>query len=382
MINIFQPTLKQEELHAIDRVFQSNWIGRGSETTSFETEFATHLGVATSRSSFVKTVSCCSAGLFHTMKLLDIQPGDELILPSIHFVAAANAILDCGAVPVFCDVDSRTLNATASSIEEKITKKTKAILILHYGGYPCDMDAICKLAQTYQLKLVEDSACSVASQYHGIACGTFGDIGIWSFDAMKILVCGDGGMMHFKDQELAEKFEKLSYLGLCSKSGFESTIDKKWWAFDVSCYGRRDIMNDISSAIGREQLKKLPGFIQKRRNISKIYDRELAKLKWLTLPPSIPEDCKSSYYFYWVQLKNQDLRDQMAKYLKEHQIYTTFRYYPLHWVKFYHMDQIQLKNAEQAAQTTLCLPIHQSLTEKELTYIIDVICNFGKENNL
>ena len=189
-------------------------------------------------------------------------------------------------------------------------------------------------------------------------------------------------MMHFKDQELAEKFEKLSYLGLCSKSGFESTVDKKWWAFDVSCYGRRDIMNDISSAIGREQLKKLPDFIQKRRNISKIYDRELSKLKWLTLPPSIPEDCKSSYYFYWVQLKNQDLRDQMANYLKKHQIYTTFRYYPLHWVKFYHMDQIQLKNAEQAAQTTLCIPIHQSLTEEELTYIIHVICSFGKENNL
>lgn len=382
MINVFQPSLADEELGAVKRVFESNWIGRGNETIAFEKEFAAHLGYTSPNSAFVRTVSCCSAGLFYSMKLLNIQPGDEFILPSIHFVAAANAILDCGGVPVFCDVDPRTLNATAESIEKKITKKTKAILIIHYGGYPCDMDSICKLAQAYNLKLVEDAACSVASQYKGQACGTFGDIGIWSFDAMKILVCGDGGMMHFKEPEMMKRFEKLSYLGLCSKSGFESTVDKKWWAFDVSCYGRRDIMNDISCAIGREQLKKLPGFIQKRKEISQMYDQALCGEDWLTLPPALPEDCKSSYYFYWVQLKDQDLRDRLAKYLKEHQIYTTFRYYPLHWVKFYQMDNCPLKNVEQAAQTTLCLPIHQSLSKKDITYIVDTICSFGKENHL
>lgn len=386
MINIFQPSLANEELHAIDRVFKSNWIGRGLETKNFEKEFAKHIGVISHTDDtyepFVKTVSCCSAGLFHTMKLLNIQAGDEVILPSIHFVAAANAIFDCGGTPVFCDVDSRSLNATAELIEQKITKKTKAILIIHYGGVPCNMDAICTLAQLYNLKLIEDSACSVASQYKGKACGTFGDIGIWSFDAMKILVCGDGGMIYFKHQELMKKFEKLSYLGLSSKSGFESTIDKKWWMFDVSCYGRRDIMNDISSAIGREQLKKLTDFIQKRKNLSQMYDEGLADVKWLKIPPNVSDDCKSSYYFYWIQLKNQDLRDCLAKYLKVHNIYTTFRYYPLHWVKFYQMQHIKLKNAEQAAKTTLCLPMHQSLTEKDITYIVHKIYQFGKEHNL
>lgn len=382
MINIFQPSLEKEELNAVNRVFQSNWIGRGEETKAFENEFASHLNLAPDMSSSVKTVSCCSAGLFHTMKLLDIQPGDEVILPSIHFVAAANAILDRGAVPVFCDVDPRTLNVTAKTIEEKITKKTKAVLVLHYGGLPCDMDSICELVKTYKIKLVEDSACSVASKYKGKSCGTFGDIGIWSFDAMKILVCGDGGMMYIKQPELMEKFEKLSYLGLCSKSGFENSIDKKWWAYDVSCYGRRDIMNDISSSIGREQLKKLPGFIKKRQSISQIYNQELCNEHWLTLPPTVPEDCQSSYYFYWVQLKDQNLRDSFAKYLREHQIYTTFRYYPLHWVKFYKMDHCVLKNVENAALTTLCLPIHQSLSEQDVAYIIDNIRNFGKENNL
>ncbi len=378
MINVFQPSLAQEELTAVKSVFDSNWIGRGKETKAFEDEFAIHLGTLAP----VLTISCCSAGLFHSIKLLNLKPGDEVILPSIHFVAAANAILELGAVPVFCDVDLKTLNATAETIEKKITNKTKAVIILHYGGYPCEMDKICDLVKLYNLFLIEDSACSVASRYKDKACGTFGDIGIWSFDAMKILVCGDGGMMYFKDKNLAEKFEKLSYLGLCSQSGFQSSVDKKWWAFDVSCYGRRDIMNDISSSIGREQLKKLPVFIQKRRELSDIYNKELRKETWLSLPPSDSKDFKSSHYFYWLQLPNQDLRDNMAKYLKECGIYTTFRYYPLHWVKYYDMCDCKLPNVEKAAETTLCLPMHQSLTQKEMDHIISSIHNFGKENNL
>ena len=145
MINVFQPRLEQEELNAVKEVFASNWIGRGKQTKAFQEEFAVHLGTL----SNVRTVSCCSAGLFHSIKLLDIKPGDEVILPSIHFVAAANAILDAGATPVFCDVDPKTLNVTAQTIETKITNKTKAIMLIHYGGYPCEMDSICDLAKLY-----------------------------------------------------------------------------------------------------------------------------------------------------------------------------------------------------------------------------------------
>lgn len=378
MINVFQPCLRQQELSAVNKVFNSNWLGKGQETKKFEQEFAQHLH---HDENYVKSISCASAGLFSSVDLLDIEEGDEVIMPSIHFVAAANAVYNKHGEVVLCDVNPRTLNITAEEIEKKITNKTKAINLIHYGGYPCEMDEICQLAKDYNLKLIEDAACSVSSTYKDKACGTFGDIGIWSFDAMKILVCGDGGMVCFNDEELAHRFEKDNYLGLCTKSGYENSVDAKWWEFDISSYGRREIMNDINSSIGREQLKKLDGFIERRKEIHDTYNLEFEGSDWLVRPPELKKCCTSSYYFYWIQLKDEDTRNRLATYLRQEGIYTTFRYYPLHWVKYYNFD-CKLPNAEKAALTTLCIPIHQSLTELEVEKIISKIKEFGRINNL
>lgn len=374
MINVFQPSLGVEELEAIKRVFNSNWIGKGKVTDNFEFAFANHLQVD---KKFIRSLNCCSEGIFQSMTLLKIGPGDEVILPSISFVAAANAIASVGAKPVFCDVDIRTLNPSAEFIEEKITARTKAVIILHYGGVSCEMDDICELLNSRGIRLIEDSACSVSSSYKGRACGTFGDIGIWSFDAMKILVTGDGSIIYCNTAEMAQRAEELLYLGLLAKSGLSSGVDTKWWEFDISCFGRRAIMNDIASAIGVEQLKKLPGFIDSRKDIHEYYDRALTQLHWLRLPPKIPSYSRSSYYFYWIQMQ-PDLRDRLARYLREKKIYTTFRYYPLHWVKFYGVET-KLPNAEDAAQSTLCIPIHQSLSRNDLDYIVGCIHDFSKE---
>jgi aminotransferase len=310
------------------------------------------------------------------MTLLGIGPGDEVILPSLSFVGAANAIASAGARPVFCDVDKRTLNATAELIEEKITPRTKAVMILHYGGVPCEMDDICKLLHDRMVPLIEDNACSVASHYKGRSCGTFGDVGVWSFDAMKILVTGDGGMIYCKTPEMAKRVEEMIYLGLLTKGGHSSDLDTKWWKFEISCYGRRAIMNDMASAIGVEQLKKLPHFIAHRKKIHAYYNQTLADIKWLQLPPEIPAHVGASYYFYWIQTR-AEIRDRLAKYLRENGIYTTFRYYPLHWVKYYD-TVVSLPNSEEAAETTLCIPIHQSLSNQDLEKIVDCIHQFGK----
>lgn len=377
MINVFQPSLGKEELNAIQEVFKSNWLGKGKITKQFEENFASHLKVPASQ---VRTTNCCSEGLFSSLKVFDIKPDDEVIMPTISFVGAGNAVCANKSQLVLCDVDKRTLNVRAKDIEKKITSKTKAIMLIHYGGLPCEMDEIMDLAKSKGLYVIEDSACSVSSEYKGRACGTIGDMGMWSFDAMKILVCGDGSILYFKNDELANKAEKLMYFGLESKSGFSSSANEKWWEFEISSFGHRSIMNDITASMAVEQLKKLPDFINKRKVIHETYNEQLKDLSWLDLPPEIPEYSKSSYYFYWIQVKN-GLRDELASFLKSNNIYTTFRYYPLHLVDFYGVKE-NFKNAEYATYNTLCIPIHQSLTEDDLNLVVDKIKEFGKIKNL
>lgn len=374
MINVFQPSVGKEELEAVGKVFESNWLGRGKLNTQFEENFADHLGVG---KEHIVTTNCCSEGLFLSQDIFGIGAGDEVILPTCSFVGAANAIRHAGADIAFCDVDRRTMNVTASDIEKKITPKTKAVLLVHYGGIPCDMDEIMKLADAYHLKVIEDAACGVYSTYKGRALGTIGDMGMWSFDAMKILVCGDGAALYFKDEELRERASKLMYFGLESKSGFSNAVDQKWWEFEISSFGHRAIMNDVTAAMGIEQLKKLPGFIARRAEIAAMYDAALKDLDWLTIPDELPADCTHTHYFYYIQLKN-DKRDALAKFLRDNDIYTTYRYYPLHRVKYYGCTET-FENAEWASEHTLCLPIHQALTNDEVNYIIEKIVEYGKQ---
>lgn len=374
MINVFQPTLGKEELNRLERVFASNWIGKGKLVDEFETVYAEHLGSTRNR---VLTTNCCSEGLFSSMHLCDIKPNDEVILPTVSFVGAGNAVCANGSKMVLCDVDKRTLNARAEDIEKVITSKTKAILLLHFGGVPCEMNSIMELADAYHLKVIEDCAAGVCSTYKGKALGTFGDMGMWSFDAMKILVCGDGAALHFRDPELRERAEKWLYFGLETKSGYENSVAQKWWEFDISCYGHRAIMNDITAAIALEQYKKLPVYMERRAEVHRAYDDNLKDLEWIELPMPIAEDCTSSYYFYHIQTKNGK-RDRLAKYLRENDIYTTYRYFPLHRVSGYGIHDT-FENADYAADNTLCLPIHQSLSRLDVEKVIDKIREFGKK---
>lgn len=373
MINVMQPTLGKEELARIEQVFESNWIGKGRLVKEFEAKYAKHLGATPEH---VLTTNCCSEGLFSSMHLCDIKPDDEVILPSISFVAAGNAVCNNKSKMVLCDVDNRTLNARSEDIEKCINKKTKAILLLHFGGISCEMDEIMKLANAYNLKVIEDCAAGVCSSYKGKALGTFGDIGMWSFDAMKILVCGDGAALHFRDPELREKAEKWLYLGLETKSGYENSVAQKWWEFDISCFGHRAIMNDVTAAIALEQYKKLPAIIEKRSMVHDFYNEALENIEWIDLPLPIPEDCKSSYYFYHIQCTNGK-RDQLAIFLRQNDIYTTYRYFPLHRIPGYCVTG-EFPNADYAADNTLCLPMHQSLSADDLTFISDKIHSFNK----
>ncbi|MFJ1799955.1 DegT/DnrJ/EryC1/StrS family aminotransferase [Streptomyces sp. NPDC088180] len=363
MINVFQPSLGAEELSAVSDVFESNWLGRGPRTKEFEAQFAEHLGVDPEHVLFI---NAATAGLFLATELLGYGPGDEVVLPSASFVSAANAVATTGARPVFCDVDAHTLNPSAAQVERALTPRTKAVLLLHYAGRPGDVAAVARLCRERGVRLIEDAACAVSSAVDGVRCGTFGDVGIWSFDAMKTLVTGDGGMIYVRDAELARKARRLAYYGLEQASGFAAAkVSDRWWDLDVHEFGRRIIGNDLTAAIGSVQLRKLPAFVERRREITAEYDRRLAGLDGVRLPPPLPAGHTSSYYFYWVQL-DPSVRDQVAADLLAGGVYTTFRYPPLHRVPAYGAAGTELPGAEAAADSTLLLPLHQGLTEEDV----------------
>jgi aminotransferase len=380
MINIYQPSLGDEELKIIEDVFKSNWLGYGRQGR-YQDEFIKNLSnmlidtdVNTSVSSDnLLTISCCSEALFQSVESY-VNEGDEVIIPSINFVAASNAVVHKKAKPVFCDVNPRTLNVELKHIEPHVTDKTSAIIVIHYAGVPCDIENISEFCKEKNIKLIEDNANSPFSKVNGKSTGTFGNMGLWSFDPMKVITTGDGGVIYCKNKDLLKDIKYRTYLGLKS-SGSSNPVDKKWWEFDVTFPGSKYTMNDISAAIGVAQLKKVNDFLKIRKHIHETYNSELSKISWLQTPNDIPNNVISSYYMYHIQLESENDRNELAKYLRKNDIYTTFRYYPLHWVKHYKSKQL-LPNVEYAANHTLNIPIHQSLSDDDVSLVIENIKSY------
>ncbi|MEU0537398.1 DegT/DnrJ/EryC1/StrS family aminotransferase [Amycolatopsis tolypomycina] len=370
MINVMQPALGEQELAAVREVFESNWIGRGARTQQFESAFARHIGVD---ADHVTSTNSCTEATFIAMELLEIGPGDEVVLPTPSFVGAGNAIASRGAVPVFCDVDEATLNPRVSDIEAVLTERTKAVLILHYGGYPGEVKQIAQLCRDRGIHLIEDAAVAIASTVDGQSCGTFGDMGVWSFDHGKIVVTVDGGMLCVRDPELAARAPKIAYLGMEQRSGYDQAMraQTRWWDFDVTSFSRRSTTNDVLAAIGNVQLSRLDGFIARRREVAEAYDAGLADVAGLRVPPPLPAGHTSSYYMYWLQFDG-GIRDQVARDLYELGVYTTFRYPLLHQVPAYGSSAV-LPGAEAAAAKTLLLPMHQSLSDADVDRVISAV---------
>lgn len=371
MIQIFSNSLGEEELLAIKRVFDSKWLGRGKECDAFEKELSLHFGVPQTL-----LFHCCTSAIYAALKTFGIGRGDEVIISAANFVGVANAVMELGAKPVFADVDPDYFNILPEEIDRLKTSRTKAVFLLHYGGHPAPFDEV-KAVCGNKILIFEDSANSVASRYKGTHCGALGDAGVFSFDAMKTLVMGDGGALIVKDPERFNRARMLRYLGYSetTTSGTDSMKSgkSKWWEFDVQVPSGRYITNDILASIGRIQLKKLPSFIEKRKAVWDHYQKALAGIPGLILPPEPLRETTSSYYLYWLKIPKK--RDALANYLKDQGIYTTFRYYPLHKVKCYGSAKT-LRNADTMNDILLNIPLHQNLSDLEISHIVDVIKKF------
>lgn len=362
MIPLFSPSTNHAEIAAIIRTLDSRWIGKGQRVAEFEAAWAAHVNVPAE--NMVSTNSCTSA-LFEAVRLAGIGKGDEVIIPTIHFVGCAQAVIAVGGTPVFCDVDKWSMNATYETIKEKLTTKTKAVIMNHYGG---NMARIIDVGDLRGLIWIDDLACAPMVKITELSS----DFATWSTDSMKVITTGDGGFLYCKNVDHAAQARQDFCLGVNSESGMSSKVADRWWAFAVERQGeRRELMNDIAASIGLCQLAKLDGFIERRKEIVWKYVHELVDLDAdLDTGIRLYPRCKEAYSFFWLFTAR---RDELARFLRVNNIYTSFRYHPLHLA--YNTGD-SLPNAEWAADHALLLPLNNNLSDSDVEFICDKVKSF------
>ncbi|MBA4376794.1 MAG: DegT/DnrJ/EryC1/StrS aminotransferase [Anaerolinea sp.] len=366
-----------EEKNAVCKVLDSGWLTMGAVTQKFEEEFAAYTGA---KHAFA--VSNATVALHMVCLALDIGPGDEVIVPSLTFVATANAICYTGATPVFADiVGENDLTVSLEAMQKLIAPNTKAIIVMHYGGYTCDMPRIMAWANENHLAVIEDAAHAVGSYLDGKHLGTWGAAGCYSFFSNKNLSTGEGGMIVTDDDALAEKFPLLRSHGMTSL-----TWDRHQghaWSYDVATLGYNYRIDEIHSALGREQLRKLDGFNARRREITALY-REL--LNELTPEIVVPFDNHpgiSAHHIMPVVLPKGANRLHFMEKMKEQGIQTSIHYPPIHlFSSFKPLVQRagaflaeakgaeRLQVTEDIASREVTLPLYPLLTDDQVELVV------------
>lgn len=377
MIPVFKPDMDKDELKAIWGVLKSGWIGLGPKTSEFEELFAKFV-----HSKFAIGVNSATSALHLSLVALGIGPGDEVLVPSLTFVSTAHAVLYCGAKPVFVDVDEQTLCMDPADLAKKITAKSKAIIPVHFGGHPADLDAIGRIAKRGKLFVIEDAAHAAGALYKKRPIGSISDLTCFSFHAVKNLATADGGMITTDNPTITKKIKQLRWLGIDKDTWSREEVIKKGsyrsygWYYDVKALGFKYHMNDLTAAIGIVQLNKLKETNKKRAMLVKNYGKRLKKIKWLTLPAVKPW-AKSSYHNYVVKTP---FRDKLNLFLKERGISTGVHYMPIHHFTYYKKIKIKadVPKTEKIWTQLLTLPLYPSLSVKDQNRIIEKIEEFGR----
>ncbi len=368
-ISVFGSNVGAEEVEQISESIEAQWLGMGPKVKLFEEEFKRR----TALPDFLMVDSGSNA-LYMAVTLLDLPKGSEVILPSFTWVSCAQAILLAGCRPVFCDCDYNTMNVTAEHIAQHITKKTSAVMVVHYGGLPAIIEPILALG----LPVIEDAAHAVDGYRAGNICGGIGDVGIYSFDAIKNIAAGEGGGITARDPGRMARARLLRYCGI-GKSGLEASREgpKRWWEYQISESFIKMNPSDINAGIALAQLRKLDVNQSRRKWVWDIYRRELSSISWLKLPPDPSAGDKHGYFTYAVCITNGK-RDEFAHFLLEKHIYTTLRYHPLHMNAFYRQINKSLPVSERLNDEALCIPFHPSLSDDDVGRVIDAIKKYSR----
>ena len=348
-IRIAQPQLGLEEIEAVSRVISSGMIAHGPETRAFEKEFAEFIGCR-----YACAVNNGTAALSLSLSALGIRPGDEVITTPFTFVATANAILSCGAIPVFADIDEDTFNLSPQSVESVISEKTKAIMPVHLYGHPADMLKFEALSKKYNVKLIGDAAQAHGASISGKAIGQFGDVECFSFYPTKNMTTGEGGMVVTNDENLFRQLQSIRNHG---------RPDSALGVYNHEQFGLNLRMTDIASAIGRVQLNKLEMMNEKRKKNAILLNQILSDCQQVIIPKVQP-DHVHSWHQYTIRCKE---RESLINFLNSNEIESRI-YYPSLIQSFPHLSNFSspCPIAEKVSTEVVSLPVHPGLNPSEI----------------
>lgn len=372
MIPLAKPYLTEDEAKAAHDVVLTNWVTQGPKVAEFEEKFAAYVG-----SKYAVALSNCTTALHLSLIVAGVGSGDEVICPSMSYIATANSILYVGAKPVFAEVNPRTYNIDVKHAESLITPKTKAILIVHQIGMPADIDAFKALCEKYNLKLIEDAACAVGSSYKGAKIGSHSDLVCFSFHPRKIITTGDGGMITTSNKEYYNQLKLLRQHGMSvnDRARHES---KKIIFEEHLVVGYNYRMTDIQAAVGIKQLEKLDWIVEERRKIAIKYFNALDKIESIILPKE-EDGYFSNYQSFSIYIKPEATisRNELMQALLDVEISTRRGIMTSHREKAY-LDlgyNISLPVSEDAADRSICIPLFVPMNNQDVEEVAEKIKN-------
>lgn len=363
-----KPNITNQEIAAVTTVLKSGVLSLGPKTTQFEQDFAKK-----NKTKYAVAVNSGTSGLHLVMRAAGIGPGDEVITAAFSFVASANCIMYVGAKPVFIDIDPVTYNLDPKKIEAAITKKTKAILVVHIFGQSADMDPILKIARKYKLKIIEDACESIGATYKGQLTGTFGESAVFAFYPNKQMTTGEGGMIVTDDQSVAQLCRSLANQG--------RGVNMSWLDHQYLGYNYR--LDEMSAALGIVQLKRLPAMIQKRQQVAGWYNQAFAKYPELLTYPRTAKGNTHTWFVYVVELSEGINRDQVITDLGKQGIMSKPYFPSIHLFSFYR-DTFGYKPgtfpiSETKSKQTVALPFYIGLTKKDIDHIVKTLITVIKK---
>lgn len=369
-IPVFVPQIGADTLKAVAEAFEMGWLGMGATTQQFE--MALQSWLKTDRN--VVATMTGTAALHVGLLLAGVREGDEVIVPSFNYIADIQAIVWCGARPVFCDIDERTLALDPGRVIELISPRTKAIMPLHFAGRVGRLDAIYELAAEHDLRVVEDATHALGSTYEERAIGAFGDITCFSFDPVKIITCIDGGAVICRANEDISILHRLRLLGV-DKDTMERYKNRRAWDYDVTSLGFRAHMTNINAAIGLSQLARLDEFLESRRRVCAIYDDAFAQLDWLSCARG---DWREVGPFIYTVRVWHGQREALIEHLRRRGIASGIHFLPCHQMSFCrNMRKGPLPVTERVASEIITLPLWSNMPETVVNQVLEGVLSFA-----
>jgi len=372
-IQIALPDTGEDEWQAVKEPILSGWLTQGAKVAEFEKKFAQRHQVG-----HALAVTSCTTGLHLALAALGIGPGDEVIVPAFTWIATANVVLYCGATPVFVDVQRDTFNIDPTQIAEKVTDRTKAIILVHLFGLCADVDAI-RTAIPGHVKLIEDAACATGANYKGNWAGTLGNVASFSFHPRKSITTGEGGMVTTNEAELAERMNQMRNHGATVSEEQRHHGSQPYILPDFNLLGFNYRMTDLQGAVGIVQLAKLDGLINERAKWANWYGEQLSNIEWLKLPQE-PEGGRhgwQSFVTYVVPEKAPMSRNDIMKILQEKGISTRPGTHAVHMLGLYKERLGTMPDdfpvARDCDQNTMAIPLHNRMTEDDYQYVVNAI---------